>query len=351
MAGKELAKKDQWVALATVDEQTLRDYLFWLKDPINEKQQSLFLNICKVNNLNPFKREVYAVWYGDNFSIITGYQVYIDKANSTGLLNGWECEIIKDKEWKVEGAKVIIHRKDWDKPFVWEIDFDEFAGTYYDKYKKKQVLNKIWSTKWKFMIKKVVIGQGFRLCFPSELGWLPYLAEEIANKDDKDIADAQIIDQDDQPEEKATEEKVVEKVEEKPVKKAPVKKSTTKKAPVKKATPKVEEKPEEKVVETTEVAEKSGLDEVIDAMPDDEDVPLPEADDVALSTNKIKQVQIKWKEFAEKSGWNFEDSERKRKATMKKYFDVESAKEMTEDQADEFIEKINQAISKIIYKD
>ena len=30
-----------------------------------------------------------------------------------------------------------------------------------------------------FMIKKVCIGQGFRLAFPNELGGLPYLQEEI----------------------------------------------------------------------------------------------------------------------------------------------------------------------------
>lgn len=348
MTGKDIVKVDQQNAIATVDEQTLKDYLFWLKDPINEKQQKLFLSICKVNNLNPFKREVYAVWYGDNFSIITGYQVYIDKANASWLLNWWACEIIKDKDWAIEGARVIIHRKDWDKPFVWEIDFDEFAWTYFDKYKKKQVLNRIWATKGKFMIKKVVIWQGFRLCFPSELGWLPYLAEEIAQDSEKNIVDAQIVD--DQPEEKEVE---------KPVKKAPIKK-----APVKKVVAKVDIKDEElekkedlkdKVVKAKaeeKAEEKTNLDGVIDAMSDDAlDQVMDAVSEEAkgLSTNKIKQVQIKWKEFAETSGWNFEESEKKRKATMKKYFNVESAKDLTEDQADEFVAKIDWAIEKLVY--
>lgn len=293
-------------AIATVDEQTVRDYLFGLKDPINEKQQNLFLNIAKANNLNPFKREIYAVWYGDSFSIVTWYQVYIDKANATGLLNGWSCEIIKNQAWEIEGAKVIIHRKDWEKPFEWIVDFDEFAGTYFDKYKKEQVLNKIWASKGKFMIKKVAIGQGFRLCFPSELWSLPYLAEEIANKDEKEVVDANIID----TENTEIEAETVETIE---------------------STPETTNEPETEK-ETEEMPE--NVDEI---------------DQKSLPANKVKQVQIKWKEFAEKSWWNFEESEKKRKATMKKYFNVDSTKDLTVEQADEFVAKIDQAIEKILY--
>lgn len=70
MSNTEIAKVSPQ-AVALVDDQTLRDYLFGLKDPLNEKQQNLFLGIAKANNLNPFKREIYAVGFGDNFSIIT----------------------------------------------------------------------------------------------------------------------------------------------------------------------------------------------------------------------------------------------------------------------------------------
>lgn len=67
-----------------------------------------------------------------------------------------------------------------------------------------------------------------------------------------------------------------------------------------------------------------------------------------LPANKVKQVQIKWKEFAEKNGWNTSESDTKRKATMMKYCQVDSANDLTVDQAEDFITKIQVAIDKII---
>ena len=54
-------------------------------------------------------------------------------------------------------------------PFEWEVSLSEFAKMRYDKETRKKVLMKNWAEMPEFMIKKVVIGQGFRLCFPSEL--------------------------------------------------------------------------------------------------------------------------------------------------------------------------------------
>ena len=65
-----------------------------------------------------------------------------------------------------------------------------------------------------------------------------------------------------------------------------------------------------------------------------------------LPVNKVKQVQIKWKEFAGKNGWNTTDSEIKRKATMKKHYGVISANDLTTDLADDFCRRIDQAIQK-----
>jgi hypothetical protein len=65
-----------------------------------------------------------------------------------------------------------------------------------------------------------------------------------------------------------------------------------------------------------------------------------------LPANKVKQVQIKWREFAEKNTWNTTDSGTKRKATMQKYYGVTSANDLTVDQADDFVQRIDQAIKK-----
>lgn len=160
---KEIVKKE----VAVVDVKTIQDFLFSTDTKLSEKQQKLFLQLAIRNQLDPFKREIYAIPYGKDFSIVTGYQVYIQKAEATGLLNGWYCEAIKDEKGLL-GAKITIYRKDFEKPFEWEVSFKEF-------YKDQSN----WKKMPEFMIKKVCIGQGFRLAFPNELAGLPYLQEEV----------------------------------------------------------------------------------------------------------------------------------------------------------------------------
>lgn len=148
------------------------DFLKGMGMNLPAKYSKQFIDVCSVYKLNPIKRECYAVGYGDNWNIITGYEVYIKRAERTGKLNGWEC--------KIEGsgddmrAILTINRKDWEKPFVHEVYFNEVV----QKRKDGQV-NAMWQKMPKFMTKKVAIAQGFRLCFADELGGMPYTSDEL----------------------------------------------------------------------------------------------------------------------------------------------------------------------------
>ena len=131
-----------------------------------EKEVAMALGIVKSLNLNPFIHECYFIKYSntDKMQIVVGYEVYLKRAERTGLLNGWKAGIKKD-----DGvAWVEISRKDWTEPFYWEVNLNEFD--------KKQ---STWKTIPSFMAKKVAIAQGFRLCFPTELAGLPYTKDEI----------------------------------------------------------------------------------------------------------------------------------------------------------------------------
>lgn len=145
-----------------IDVQTIKNYLFTSETKLTDKQQQMFIQLAVRHNLDPFKREIYAIAYGREFSIVTGYQVYIERAEASGKLNGWHCINTPS------GAKITIYRKDWEHPFEWEASYEEF-----DKGQSS------WKKMRDFMIKKVCIGQGFRLAFPAELGGLPYLIEEM----------------------------------------------------------------------------------------------------------------------------------------------------------------------------
>jgi phage recombination protein Bet len=161
--------------ISTVTEQELIGHLenLGLVNKLTQGEKSTFIAIAKAFNLNPFKREIHVSKYGDKASIITGYEVYIKRAERTGLLDGWECVTsgsVKEGNLK---AILTIYRKDRSRPFIWESDYNEFV----QKTSSGNV-TQFWQ-KASFMIKKVAISQGFRLCFSDELGGMPYTREEM----------------------------------------------------------------------------------------------------------------------------------------------------------------------------
>lgn len=152
-----------------VEMDVINDYLTSFGNTLKPHHRKQFIEICRGFNLNPFKREVYGIQYGQNFNIIVGYEVYLKRAEMTHQLAGW-------KVW-TEGsgaaliAKIEIERHDWKKPFVHEVELCE-----YDQG------NTMWKKKTKTMLKKVVTAQGFRLAFPSEFGGMPYTSDELPDK-------------------------------------------------------------------------------------------------------------------------------------------------------------------------
>jgi len=146
-----------------------------------EKMQ--FIGIAKAFQLNPFKREIHCVPYmttvknpvtGEwkkekerKLSIITGYEVYINRAERSGRLDGWNVKIVDEGTPKCR-AVVTIHRKGWGHPMEHEVFLREF-----------QKETKAWKEMPFFMLKKVAIAQGMRLAFPDAVGGMPYTGDEI----------------------------------------------------------------------------------------------------------------------------------------------------------------------------
>lgn len=161
-------------------------YLFSQKINISDGKKMLFLKLAEMYKLNPFKREIYAVPFYNSviksydFEPVTAYNVYIARAEETGKLDGWEC-VAKYLEGRLFGAEITIYRKDFSKPVKWQVKLSEFIKT-----KKDGHPNKTWASMPEFMIKKVCIGQGFRLAFPNELGSMPYLSEEMESEIEQD---------------------------------------------------------------------------------------------------------------------------------------------------------------------
>ena len=143
---------------------------------IPEQFQTQFIEIAAAMKLNPFLNEIHAISYntkeGPVFKCVTGYMVYIKRAERSGKLNGWEVSSANVGGQMV--STVTIYRKDWEKPFRHSVRFNEVA-----QWGTDGQLSKLWRKMPAFMCEKACISQGFRLCFPDELAGMPYTKEEL----------------------------------------------------------------------------------------------------------------------------------------------------------------------------
>jgi phage recombination protein Bet len=142
---------------------------------IPEQFQTQFIEIAAAMKLNPFLNEIHAISYntkdGPVFKCVTGYMVYIKRAERSGKLNGWEVSSTVNGQMV---STVTIYRKDWEKPFRHSVRFSEVA-----QYSPSGELSRLWKKMPAFMCEKACISQAFRLCFPDELAGMPYTTEEM----------------------------------------------------------------------------------------------------------------------------------------------------------------------------
>jgi phage recombination protein Bet len=171
--------------LTTISKDKIVEYLdsVGLGQSLTSAEKVQFFNVCLAYNLNPIKKEIYAVKYGQNpISIIVGFETYIKRAERSGNLDGYDVRAegnVKDNSLK---AIITIYRKDWSRPFIHEVHYSE----YIQRTKDGQI-TKFWLEKPITMLKKVAMSQGFRLCFSDENGGLPYSEEEINIKEVENI--------------------------------------------------------------------------------------------------------------------------------------------------------------------
>ena len=204
MKNQELTK-----AAEEVTAEVLKDYLKAanLVAHLTEIEIEQFISVAQAYGLNPFKREIYASKYGDNFSIVVGYETYIKRAERSGRLDGWEVKTEGRVDWnnpKQSSLKAVItiYRDDFKHPFIHEVYFSEYV-----QFNRSGQITKFWKDKPVTMVKKVVMSQGFRLCFSDELGGIPYTKEELGEDASFEILETT------KPKEKEEPQKIEEKVE------------------------------------------------------------------------------------------------------------------------------------------
>lgn len=171
--------EDNTPTAPTVQENPKQLALTYLKNMdvvIPEQFQTQFIELAAAMKLNPFLNEIHAITYntkeGQVFKCVTGFMVYIKRAERSEKLNGWEVTSSGSGENVI--STLTIYRKDWDRPFKHSVRFREVA-----QYDANNQLSRLWRKMPVYMCEKACISQGFRLCFPDELAGMPYTQEEL----------------------------------------------------------------------------------------------------------------------------------------------------------------------------
>ncbi|MBQ2395555.1 MAG: phage recombination protein Bet [Bacteroidales bacterium] len=192
-----------------VTQQLLLDYLTATTPGLNQSQVQQFLAVSMAFNLNPWKKEVYSIPYTYNgkttMSIVTGYEVYLKRADLNPNYDGYQIEwngtFVRSKIQK-SGKNGIysvdallpkdddvscictVYRKDRKMPVRCEVFYSEyFQG------------NSMWYGKPRVMLEKVAIARAMRLAFPTEFGGMPYESAELPKEMGLDPSKEVIVDE------------------------------------------------------------------------------------------------------------------------------------------------------------
>lgn len=172
------AKKDMTFEVngqeITLSQKIVRDYLVRGNAAVTDQEVSMFIQLCRYQELNPFINEAYIVKFGNQpASLIVSKEAFMKRAENNSQYNGMKAGIIVEREKQLvelDGAIKLrsdeliggwarVYRKDRDQPVEVKIDFQEFS--------KSQAT---WKTSPMNMIRKTAVVNALREAFPNALG-------------------------------------------------------------------------------------------------------------------------------------------------------------------------------------
>lgn len=161
-----------------------QDVYQYICDKATPQEVVFFMELCRSQRLNPFKREAFLVKYGSSpASMITAEVVFERRANAHPSYKGMEhgivyldangniCKREGTATYKAAGEVLIggwarVHRSDRS---------DSYAEVSMDEYNKNQ---SVWKTMPGAMIDKCARAVALRLAFPSDFQGM-YISEEM----------------------------------------------------------------------------------------------------------------------------------------------------------------------------
>lgn len=175
-----------------------QDVYQYICDKATPQEVVFFMELCRSQRLNPFKREAFLVKYGSNpASMITAEVVFERRANAHPSYKGMEHGVVYlDRNGEVRkregtatyraagevliGGWARVHRSDRS---------DSYAEVSLDEYNKNQ---SVWKTMPGTMIDKCARAVALRLAFPSDFQGM-YISEEMGAAPDVTEVHAEVL--------------------------------------------------------------------------------------------------------------------------------------------------------------
>lgn len=175
-----------------------QDVYQFICDKATPQEVVFFMELCRSQRLNPFKREAFLVKYGSGpASMITAEVVFERRANAHPSYKGMEhgvvyldrngnvCKREGTATYRAAGETLIggwarVHRSD---------RADSYAEVSLDEYNKNQ---SVWKTMPGTMIDKCARAVALRLAFPSDFQGM-YISEEMGRAPDVTEVHAEVL--------------------------------------------------------------------------------------------------------------------------------------------------------------
>jgi len=167
----------------------------------SDGQLALFIQVCKQTGLNPFARQIYAVFRnekaGDKYeskmtiqTSIDGYRLLAQRSGEYAGQDGPYWYNPHTREWSdiwledfpPAAAKIGVMRKGFAQPIYAVASFKTYAVKFYKKDTKSWELSAMWVRMPEVMIAKVAESLALRRAFPAELSGI-YTDAEMEQAD------------------------------------------------------------------------------------------------------------------------------------------------------------------------
>jgi len=121
---------------------------------VKETDKEIFFELSKAYNLNPFKKEIWIIPYGDKSNIFCGRDGFLSIAHRSGQFNGMETTFEYDKTGKLLAAECVVYNKSCDYPIKCKVLLNEYSSN-----------RGLWLSKPHVMLQKVAESSALRRAF------------------------------------------------------------------------------------------------------------------------------------------------------------------------------------------